>query len=166
REARRSSELDSTAFLLAQVGAHASEMFAKRISRLRLSLPEVGLLRIVAVTEGQSQKSLAAKLSVVPSKLVQLVDQLEERGLIERRIHPTDRRTHALFLTEKGRHTLGAIGRVAREHEDALLAALSDPEREQLASLLRRIADAQSLTPGVHPGFRRLAGHRGTGRKH
>ena len=166
REAKRSAGPDSTAFLLAQVGAQASEMFAKRILRLRMTLPQVGLLRIVAASEGQSQRALAAMLSVVPSKLVQLVDELEGRGLIERRTHPTDRRTHALFLTARGRQILGTIGRVAREHEDALLSPLSHPEREQLASFLKRIAQAQGLTPGVHPGFRRLGRKRKTDRGH
>src|SRR5215471_2662349 len=145
RENTRSSGLDSTAFLLAQIGAHASEMFAKRISRLRLKLPQVGLLRIIAASEGQSQRALAATLSVVPSKLVQLVDELEESGLVERRAHLTHRRIAPLFLTAKGRQTLGKVGQIAREHEDALLGVLRDLEREQLVSLLRRITEAQGL---------------------
>jgi hypothetical protein len=37
-----------------------------------------------------------------------------------------------------------------------LCAALTDEEREQLAALLKRIADQQGLRPGVHPGFGRL----------
>jgi hypothetical protein len=44
-----------------------------------------------------------------------------------------------------------------------MTAALGDEERAQLASLLRRIADEQALTPGVHPGFRRI-GQRGHNR--
>jgi len=47
------------------------------------------------------------------------------------------------------------IGRVEREHQDALCAALSPREREQLADLLFRVAEQQGLTPGVHPGFRK-----------
>ena len=51
---------------------------------------------------------------------------------------------------------LEKIGRVAREHEEALLSSLTVEQREQLASLLRRVADQQGLQPGVHPGFARL----------
>jgi DNA-binding MarR family transcriptional regulator len=75
---------------------------------------------------------------------------------VERRDKPEDRRTYALHLTERGRSTLKAIGLVAREHQEALCTALTEAEREQLAKLLRRIADQQGLTPGVHPGFSRL----------
>jgi orotidine-5'-phosphate decarboxylase len=54
-----------------------------------------------------------------------------------------------------------SIGRVAREHQQALCAALDPQEQEQLARMLRRIADQQGLTPGVHPGYRMLGRNRG-----
>jgi DNA-binding MarR family transcriptional regulator len=90
--------------------------------------------------------------------LVALLDDLEAQGLTERRENPGDRRSHALHLTEKGRSTLGMIGRVAREHQQAMLAALSDDEKGQLTGFLQRIADEQGLTRGVHPGYARLNG--------
>jgi DNA-binding MarR family transcriptional regulator len=68
------------------------------------------------------------------------------------------RRSYALHLTEKGRAMLEAIGRVGREHQQALLAALNEDEQRQLGVLLRRIADQQGLAPGVHPGYARVGG--------
>jgi hypothetical protein len=53
---------------------------------------------------------------------------------------------------------MAEIGRVARAHDDAVCAALSERERELLWSLLSRIADDQKLTPGVHPGFAHMGG--------
>ena len=47
------------------------------------------------------------------------------------------------------------MGRVGREHQQTLLAALTEKEQGQLAGLLRRIADQQGLKPGVHPGYAR-----------
>jgi DNA-binding MarR family transcriptional regulator len=87
---------------------------------------------------------------------VALVDDLAEQDLVERRDDPGDRRAYSLHLTARGHQQLQEIGRLAREHQDALCAALSAPEREQLASLLGRIADQQGLTPLVHPGYRNL----------
>jgi len=48
--------------------------------------------------------------------------------------------------TEKGREILTKIGQIARQHQDALCASLTGEEREKLAELLRKIADAQGLT--------------------
>ena len=146
-----------TAFLLAQVGAHASSKFAERLVKLKLAPPHAGMLRILSSRPGMTQQRLATILGMAPSRLVALVDDMEARGLIERRENRDDRRRYALHVTDKGRSMLDAIGQVSREHSQALLAALSDSERALLATLLQRIADEQGLTRGVHPGFRNIS---------
>jgi DNA-binding MarR family transcriptional regulator len=85
--------------------------------------------------------------------LVALMDDMESRGLIERRENRDDRRRYALHVTDKGCSMLDKIGQLSREHSQALLNALSDDERALLGTLLQRIADEQGLTRGVHPGF-------------
>lgn len=145
----------SPAFLLAQVGAHAAMKFAERLSAIDLSPPHAGILRFVNASGGISQQALAGNLGILPSRLVVLIDELEARGLLERRADPADRRSYALHLTDKGRDTMKAIGRVARDHQDALLTSLGAEDRDRLASLLLRVADQQGLRPGVHPGFAR-----------
>lgn len=144
------------AFLLAQVGAHAAMKFGDRLKKLKLAPQHAGILRILAMTPAITQQSLAKTLGIVPSRLVALIDEMESAGLVERRANRDDRRRYALHLTEKGRSTLESIGRVAREHGQDLMGALSAEEQKQLASLLQRIADEQGLTHAVHPGYRAL----------
>ncbi|MGH9174786.1 MAG: MarR family winged helix-turn-helix transcriptional regulator [Vicinamibacterales bacterium] len=144
------------AFLLSQVGAHAAATFADRLTPLGLTPAHAGLLRMIARSAGGSQQEVASKLRIFPSRLVGLVDELQERELVEREPNPDDRRTYALQLTPAGQRALDAIGRIGREHQEALLAALTKEEREALASLLLRVASQQGLTPGVHPGYARM----------
>jgi DNA-binding MarR family transcriptional regulator len=144
------------AFLLTQLGAHAARRFAERVAELDLTPPQAGLLRAVARGPGQSQQSLAAHLGTPPTRLVALVDGLEERGVLERRRNPGDRRLHAIHLTPDGEKLLREVGRVAAAHDAAVLAALDDDERAQLRALLVRVAGQQGLTEGVHPGYRAL----------
>ncbi len=146
------------AFLLSQVGAHAAARFAERLAPLGLKPPHAGILLVIERSDGLTQQALGETLGVFPSRLVGLLDELEERGLIERRDRPNDRRSYALYLTGAGREALERIGRIGHEHQDALCAALNESERAQLSGLLARIAAEQGLTPGVHPGFRRLGG--------
>ena len=145
------------AFLLSQVGAHGSGRFAERLEPLGLKPAHVGILRVIAQTDGLSQQALGETLGVFPSRLVAILDELERRGLVERRDSPADRRSYALYLTRAGRAALDRIVQISREHQNALCAALSEAEQAQLAVLLTRIAAEQQLTPGVHPGFRRAA---------
>ncbi len=146
----------NAAFLLAQVGAHAASKFGERLAELHLSPPQAGIMRAIATNAGTSQQALGRLLGILPSRLVILVDELEERGLLERRDNADDRRVYELFLTDDGRQALESVGRVARAHQEALCAALNEKEREVLAALLSRIAEEQGLTPGVHPGFRQM----------
>lgn len=146
----------SPAFLLAQVGSHAAAKFAERLFPLGLTPAHAGVLRLIHVSEGLSQQALGTKLAVTPSRLVVLIDELEQRELVQRRDHPQDRRSYALYLTDQGRDALKAIGRVARDHQEDLCAALTSEERAQLSSWLHRIAEQQGLSAGVHPGFSRM----------
>jgi DNA-binding MarR family transcriptional regulator len=142
------------AFLLAQLGAHAAARFAERIAELDLTPAQAGVLRLIAWEPGQSQQAIARQLGTPPSRLVLLIDGLEERGLIERRRNPGDRRHHALFLTEDGTGFMRRLGRIGAAHEDDVCAALTAAERGVLNDLLGRIAGQQGLAAGVHPGYR------------
>jgi DNA-binding MarR family transcriptional regulator len=153
---RSQADHGGLAFLLSQVGAHSSGRFAERLVPLGLKPPHVGILTVIEGADGLSQQALGERLGVFPSRLVGLLDELERLGQVERRDSPTDRRSYALHLTRAGLASLERIRGVAREHQEALCAALDAAERLQLAGLLARIADQQGLTPGVHPGYRRL----------
>ena len=145
-----------TAFLLAQIGAYASAQFAKRLEPLGFTPAHAGIFRIIAATPGLSQQDLALKLGMYASRLVAVIDDLEKRGLIERRASNMDRRLYALHLTKSGNEQLSAIGAIAREHGRDLLNGLSDEERSTLTALLERVAKKQGLQEGVHPGYKNM----------
>jgi DNA-binding MarR family transcriptional regulator len=143
----------SVGFLLSQLGAISSRRFAKRLEPLDIDPPRFRLLMVISQREGQSQQALGESLQVPASRMVALVDELEERGLVERRAHPGDRRVRALYLTRRGRGLLAKAMERAIEHETGLCSELNEGEREQLIALLRRLVVAEGIPPGVHPGF-------------
>jgi DNA-binding MarR family transcriptional regulator len=148
-----SGSQDGAAFLLAQLGAHATGRFAERIAGLDLTPAQAGLLRMLARAPGRSQREHADGLGMPPSRFVPFADELEERGLIERRKNPKDRRLYALHLTDQGTALLSELGKVAAAHEQQICQALSPQDHQQLIALLRRIAEQQQLRPGIHPNY-------------
>ncbi|MBW4718065.1 MarR family winged helix-turn-helix transcriptional regulator [Saccharothrix obliqua] len=146
--------LNGAAFLLAQIGAHAANRFAERVGDLGLSPAEVGLLRMIAAQPGRSQRSLAADLGVVPSRVTAMIDPLDRSGLVERRRSTEDRRNYELHLTPKAGALMGRLFETATAHEDDICAGLDAEQRVRLTELLRVVAANQGLTPGVHPGYR------------
>ncbi|MFZ3374982.1 MAG: MarR family transcriptional regulator [Chthoniobacterales bacterium] len=144
------------AFLLAQLGAHAADRFAERIDGLGITPPHAGILRLVVATPSCNQQALAKRLGVLPSRMVILIDELTEKGLVERKRSTKDRRHSELALTKRGRRMLEKLSKLAAEHEADLCAGLTVEERKTLAVLGRKIVHQQGLTPDVHPGYRKL----------
>lgn len=85
-----------------------------------------------------TQHALGEALSLDPSNVVGLLNELEERGLIERRRDPADRRRHIVSLSPAGADSLAANDSQFRRIEDDLLKALSPAERSFLYDLLTR----------------------------
>jgi DNA-binding MarR family transcriptional regulator len=93
-------------------------------------------------------KQLAGEWHCDASYVTSLVDGLEERGIVERRAHPTDRRAKVIVLTEEGARIRADL--LDRMHEPPeWFGALSDPEVELLRDLLARLVEASTQTqPG------------------
>ena len=151
------SSADGVAFLLAQLGHHAATLFAEQVAAIELSPPQAGILRAIATEPGRSQQALSAQLGMLPSRIVVYVDELEERGYVERRRNPDDRRLHALHLTAAGKRLMRKLSELAHQHELRLTAALDPEQYSALRALLSTVAREQGLKPHVHPGYRTLA---------
>ena len=147
---------DGVAFLLAQLGHHAATLFAEQVATVGLTPPHAGILRAIAAEPGRSQQALSAQLGMLPSRVVVYVDELQERGYVERRANPNDRRLYALHLTAAGKRLMRKLSRLAREHEVQLTSALEPEQYDVLRGLLTTVAQQQGLTPHVHPGYRTL----------
>jgi DNA-binding MarR family transcriptional regulator len=143
----------SVGFLLSQLGFVGSRGFSKALEPIGIDPREFLLLRFVAVSEGQSQQALAERLAVPPSRMVALVDHLEETGLIERRPDPEDRRVRGLHLTRKGRGVLDRASKIAIDYETHLCSGINREERELLIDLLQKLQVRQTALRGVHPGL-------------
>jgi DNA-binding MarR family transcriptional regulator len=157
RPARRASPEGppggSAVFLLSSLGFVASRAFQDALEPFGLEPRHFGVLNLVAGAEGVSQRALTDPLGIPASRLVAIVDHLEDQGLVERRRNPDDRRAHALYLTAAGRKVLDRARQAAHDNEQDFTAALDPTERNQLLELLRRLATAQKLPIGAHPAL-------------
>lgn len=98
-----------------------------------------GVLVLVEANGGMKQTELARAIHLDRSTVVNVIDNLERVGLVERRPVDGDRRSKALFLTARGRTQLQKLKRLVTEHERRLTRHLRPAERAQLLELLGRI---------------------------
>jgi MarR family transcriptional regulator, lower aerobic nicotinate degradation pathway regulator len=133
-----------TGFLLSRMGMVAAKRFSEHLEQLGLTTRMWGALNVLDAEGTITQQGLVKSTGIDPSSMVATIDDLEKRGLVERRAHPTDRRAYHLHMTEKGRETLAEGRKLQRVAQEELLAPLSTTERKQLHELLLRLAAATS----------------------
>lgn len=139
-------------FLLSQLGFEVSSRFGVLMAAVNLEPRQFALMRVIEASEGHSQNAVAEWLRIPPSSMVALVDHLEERGLVERRPHATDRRSRTLHMTLAGRELLARATELAMGLEMTICAGFSESERAEMLEALAQVADNLGLVQGLHPG--------------
>lgn len=127
-------------FLTARTRSQGSARANKLLAPLELKVRSYSVLSLACSELEPTQRELAEFLSLDPSQIVPLVDQLESRGLVERITAPHDRRTKVIVGTEAGQKLYVQARKATAQGEEASLQALSADEREVLRDLLTRIA--------------------------
>ncbi|MFL5946812.1 MAG: MarR family winged helix-turn-helix transcriptional regulator [Gaiellaceae bacterium] len=131
----------STTFLLKRLGYAAKDRSLAAYEREGVHPYHFAILIALDQGEHETQGSIADVLGYDRGQLVGLLDELEEKRLVERRRDPNDRRRHLVQLTADGKRMLRRLRSRAREIEDEFLAPLSQSERADLHALLLRLAE-------------------------
>jgi DNA-binding MarR family transcriptional regulator len=137
---RASALTDDLSFLLARANAIALAAGNAALSGHGLKARSYSVLSLAAGDARPSQRELAEFLRLDPSQVVSLVDDLQTRGLVERRPDPADRRANVVVATDAGRALATAARESARAAEERVHAQLSSDDRQTLTGLLRALA--------------------------
>lgn len=145
---------DNLSFLLADVSRLLRRESARRLEGTELTFAQARVLVHLARDPGLRQVELAARLEVQPITLARVLDQLEQRGLVERRDDPSDRRARRVFVTSRAREPIASIRRIGAEVRSEALAGIAparvDELLQALAQMRRNLVD----------GMERRVGHR------
>jgi len=113
--------------------------FSTSVQDGKLSPGRFAVLVLIGANPGLTQSRLAAATQLDRSTMVAVIDQLEERSLVERRAAPNDRRSNALWLTATGKKLLAGMKRRVKVHEKHIAAALGVADSARLIDMLERI---------------------------
>jgi DNA-binding MarR family transcriptional regulator len=138
-------------YLLARLGDLSRRRFHRALEPEGLHPHAFGVMTMVHAQPGVSQQQLHEMTGIDPSSMVAVIDDLQERGLAERRPDPDDRRARAIFLTAEGERTLQRIGKVAARLQRELFGGLTEQELKTLHGLLRKLAES-APPPACPPG--------------
>jgi DNA-binding MarR family transcriptional regulator len=134
--------LASPGYLMKRLGMLMKERTVGAFEPTGLTPYHHAVLALLAEQPRETQGMIADALGFDRSHLVGVLDELEQRGLIERRRDPEDRRRHLVSLTADGRQMLEQLRAVWTEIEAEFLAPLDDEDRTTLYRLLRVLVSA------------------------
>ena len=107
-----------------------------------ISAGELAVLMLIYAREPESQQQVARRLGIDRTTMVELIDVLEDKGLVARRPDTADRRRKVIQLTATGKTILPKATQASDQAEQQLLADLDESERIMLRTLMRRITAA------------------------
>lgn len=113
--------------------------FAQGPGELAVTPGLFGVLVVIEANPDLKQSELACATQLDRSTVVTVIDNLERRGLVERRAAPNDRRSNAIRLTPDGSALLRRLKRQVMQHEKRLLRNFDAAERATLLALLQKV---------------------------
>jgi|SRR2546421_10349094 len=141
----RARSLPLSGMLLVKLGRALQHGFNDALKPIELTPRHLQVLD--ELRQGpMSQQALADRVGADPTKLVGLLNDLEDRSLVLRRRDPVDRRRHIVENSREGEARVDAALAAAAAVEDELLAALDHEQRAQLRELLVLAAESSGLS--------------------
>ena len=104
-----------------------------------LTLGQPKILEYLAQHDGASQKEIAAACYIEAATLTSVLNRMEEKKLVERRMPPGDRRTYHIYLTDLGRTLSGRVEDTFAALENVSFDGVSDEERDTFLRVFETI---------------------------
>jgi DNA-binding MarR family transcriptional regulator len=137
-------------FLTARFSYFAAKIAREALTPLDLSTRLYSVLELASTGAGMSQRELGRALCLDPSNVLRLVDQLDDRGLVERARDANDRRLTIIRATTSGRRLAASAADALDAGYATVLDDLTVAERDEATRLLTRLgrsAERATTTP-------------------
>jgi DNA-binding MarR family transcriptional regulator len=136
-------------YVVARLERAIRKAINERVKRHGLTTLQYTTLSVLGTGGQLSNAQLARRAYMTPQSMSEVLDALEEKGLVERQPHPNHRRVYPAALTRTGRKVLAACDEAVDELEDEMLAGLSTREVAALRKAL--VSAVRSLHAGFPP---------------
>ncbi|MEL7568358.1 MAG: MarR family transcriptional regulator [Dehalobacterium sp.] len=127
---------ESLGFKLAKASQRMFELFADRLNQAGITSKQNGAMLIIYDHQNITQKEVATLQRVDQTTMGQIIDQLEEKQLVMRVKHPSDRRAYCLVLSDAGKELITSLWTDMKYCETVFLQKLNEDEIQQLFRLL------------------------------
>ena len=131
-----------TSFLVKRLQMQLAWLMEQELKKHEMTNGQFAVLSTIARFSGESSAEIARRLRVKPQALNEFVPPFEQRGLIERRGHPDNKRILCVFLTAEGKRVLAKCSDVVDRLEAELHSDFAPDELAAFRSVTKKLSDA------------------------
>jgi len=129
----------SFGWLVAALAARMESDLDKKLRDIGLNIGLWPTMFALWEEDGLTQTELTGRCHTAHYTTTRTLDTLEKQGLVERRPHPTSRRSHQVYLTASGKKLEAPATALAKSCNDQFLTTLTEKERSQLNKLILKL---------------------------
>ncbi|MBE2974183.1 MarR family winged helix-turn-helix transcriptional regulator [Priestia megaterium] len=130
---------DLTGYLIHRTDVKLMNYFKQKLKPYGMTPVRWSIISVLDTQKGITQKELAEAIDKKQTTIVEMIYAMEEKGLIKRTFSEQDRRSHYLFLTEKGEELKKNLSPLVKDAHLFVTRQLSDEEIDQLKTLLNKV---------------------------
>lgn len=144
-----SENLSLKSFVVLMKSAKAlQEIVKKDISTHGMKISDFAVLEALYHKGRQTVRQISEDVLISTGSITYVIDKLEAKGLLERKHFKEDRRVVYIHITEKGTQQMDEIFPQHQQVIEGIFTDISDPEKEQLIELLKRVGKQENKTEG------------------
>lgn len=135
-----------TACLLQKLGQVLFRLMEAELAAMSLRIRHYSVLGALVDQGAMLQQDIGSYLRIDPATMVDTIDDLEQRGFVQRRRRDGDRRSYVVSITADGEKATRQIDELMERLDGELLADITGPQQRQLHRLSQKLSDGATLT--------------------
>lgn len=130
---------DSLHYLIMANQMLVQKALMDRLKDTGLTIGQPKILDYLKEHDGSSQKEIARACFLEAGSLTTILNKMEEKGIVERRVLNGNRRSYHIFMTDKGKEKQKMVSKAFSEIEKRALTGISEEEFKQYMSVYRKM---------------------------
>jgi DNA-binding MarR family transcriptional regulator len=129
-------------FLVRRLHQIGDALFFNECKTKNITPVQFGILTALSMNPWLDQKAIGRELALDRTNTAQVLKRLEEKGLIERRVNPDDRRSRLSVITKQGLKMMNSLYEGMQSSQERLIAPLSEADRALFMKLVSEVVEA------------------------
>lgn len=138
-EDARNTREGSVGWIIQRLAKRLNDGMDKRLSTLGLTVTQFAVMMTVLETEGLTQTEIGKRFELPAYMITRVLNVLEERGFVVRKVHPTSRRAFNIYASEAGKKLGPELFSIVNAVNDDFILPLNETDRAEFRRIIMQL---------------------------